>query len=65
MQLLLTVLHLLLALALIGLFGLVITADCGISNGAEIAELKRAGIETIVTDHHLPPARLPAPASSG
>jgi len=40
-------------------FDLVITVDCGISNTEEIAELKRAGIDTIVTDHHLPPAVLP------
>jgi len=41
-------------------FHLVITVDCGISNVEEIAELKRAGIDTIVTDHHLPPSSLPA-----
>lgn len=37
-----------------GLFSLVITVDCGISNGEEISELRDAGIDTIITDHHLP-----------
>ena len=41
-------------------FGLVITADCGITNHAEIDALLEAGIDTIVTDHHLPPEPLPA-----
>ena len=41
--------------------GLVVTVDCGSSNGDIIAELAAAGIETVVTDHHaiitdLPPA---------
>ena len=36
-------------------FGLVITADCGVSNHEEIDALNKAGIDTIVTDHHLPP----------
>ncbi len=40
-------------------FDLVITVDCGISNVEEIAALKEWGIETIVTDHHQPPAELP------
>ena len=40
-------------------FGLVITADCGVTNNAEIDALKEAGIDTIVTDHHLPPEPLP------
>ena len=40
-------------------FSLAITADCGVSNTAEIAALKRAGIDTIVTDHHIPPDPLP------
>jgi len=33
---------------------LLITVDCGISNHARVEELKRAGIETIITDHHEP-----------
>jgi len=40
-------------------FGLVITADCGISNHAEIDALNGAGIDTVITDHHLPPQPLP------
>lgn len=40
-------------------FNLVITVDCGISNADEIEALRSAGIETIVTDHHLPPEKLP------
>jgi single-stranded-DNA-specific exonuclease len=39
--------------------GLVITVDCGISNQAEIARAAELGIETIVLDHHNPPADLP------
>lgn len=34
--------------------GVVVTADCGISNHAEVAQLKAAGIDTIITDHHEP-----------
>jgi single-stranded-DNA-specific exonuclease len=40
---------------------LVVTADCGISAHAQIAELNAAGIEVIITDHHEPPqGALPA-----
>jgi len=39
---------------------LVITADCGTSAVGPIAELTRAGIDTIVSDHHLPGGPLPA-----
>ncbi|MCB0346522.1 MAG: single-stranded-DNA-specific exonuclease RecJ [Bdellovibrionales bacterium] len=39
---------------------LLITVDCGVSNSREIAAAKKAGIETIIVDHHqvheLPPA---------
>jgi len=41
------------------LFSLVLTVDCGISNGKEISELRDAGIDTIITDHHLPGRQLP------
>ena len=41
-------------------FSLVITADCGISNHEEVSQLADAGIDTIVTDHHVPPATLPS-----
>ncbi len=40
-------------------FSLVITADCGIASHDEIAELQAAGIDTLVTDHHLPVGDLP------
>ncbi len=38
---------------------LVITVDCGISNLQEIAELKKKGIDVIITDHHHEPSNLP------
>lgn len=38
---------------------LLITVDCGVSNVREIAELKRLGVEVIVTDHHTPGSELP------
>ena len=41
-------------------FTLVVTADCGVASHAEIAELRAAGIDTVVTDHHLPVGDLPA-----
>lgn len=41
--------------------GLVVTVDCGITNRQAVADLARAGMDVIVTDHHevldsLPPA---------
>jgi single-stranded-DNA-specific exonuclease len=38
---------------------LVITCDCGTSAHGPIAELQAAGIDVIVTDHHLPGGPLP------
>ncbi|MBF8299166.1 MAG: recJ [Dehalococcoidia bacterium] len=38
---------------------LVVTADCGIGSPGEVAAASEFGIDTIITDHHLPPARLP------
>jgi single-stranded-DNA-specific exonuclease len=38
---------------------LVITADCGIGSVEEVAAARSAGIEVVVTDHHLPGERLP------
>jgi len=38
---------------------LVVTCDCGTSALSPIAELRAAGIDVIVTDHHLPSGPLP------
>ena len=38
---------------------LVITVDCGISAAVEVAELRAAGIDAVVTDHHEPGEALP------
>ncbi len=43
--------------------GLVITCDCGITAVEAVREARAAGIEVIVTDHHLPSDELP-PASA-
>ena len=43
--------------------GLVITCDCGITAVDAVREARAAGIEIIVTDHHLPGDELP-PASA-
>jgi single-stranded-DNA-specific exonuclease len=43
---------------------LVITVDCGVSNCAEVEELRRSNIEVIVTDHHEPPLDNLPPASA-
>ncbi len=40
-------------------FSLVVTVDCGVASHAEIDELRAAGIDTVVTDHHLPVGDLP------
>jgi single-stranded-DNA-specific exonuclease len=39
--------------------GLVVTCDCGTSAHAAVGELTAAGVDVIVTDHHLPGAGLP------
>ncbi|MEI7772655.1 MAG: DHH family phosphoesterase, partial [Chloroflexales bacterium] len=39
---------------------LLITVDCGISNVDEVAQANVLGLDVIVTDHHHPPAELPA-----
>jgi single-stranded-DNA-specific exonuclease len=39
--------------------GLVITVDCGIGSVDEVAAARAAGIEVVVTDHHLPGEQLP------
>ncbi len=38
---------------------LVVTVDCGISSAVEVDYARGLGLDVIVTDHHLPPARLP------
>src|SRR2546423_1524667 len=38
---------------------LLLTVDCGIGCAEEVEAARAAGIETIVTDHHQPPQRLP------
>src|SRR5690242_1784773 len=43
--------------------GLIITCDCGITAVAAVRAARAAGIEVIVTDHHLPGDELP-PASA-
>ena len=40
-------------------FHLVVTVDCGISSVEEVALLREAGVDTIITDHHIPPPTLP------
>ena len=35
--------------------GLIITVDCGISNGREVNLAKNLGVDVVVTDHHLMP----------
>src|ERR1700754_317267 len=39
--------------------GLVITVDCGIGSVDEVAAAQAAGIDVVVTDHHLPGEQLP------
>jgi single-stranded-DNA-specific exonuclease len=43
--------------------GLIITCDCGITAVATVGAARAAGIEVLVTDHHLPGEQLP-PASA-
>lgn len=38
----------------------VVTVDCGVSDVDEVARAKDLGLTVIVTDHHQPPAELPA-----
>ena len=42
---------------------LVITCDCGITAVETVQEAKAAGIEVVITDHHLPGAELPDAAA--
>ena len=41
---------------------LIITVDCGSNNSAVISELKKVGIDTVVTDHHEVMAEVPKDA---
>ncbi|HVS14481.1 MAG TPA: single-stranded-DNA-specific exonuclease RecJ [Thermoanaerobaculia bacterium] len=41
---------------------LIVTVDCGTSSAAAIESALAAGIEVVVTDHHLPPDDFPAAA---
>jgi single-stranded-DNA-specific exonuclease len=43
--------------------GLLVTVDCGVSNVSEVALALEKGIETVVVDHHNPPADLPQAAA--
>ena len=38
---------------------LIVTVDCGVTSVDEIAEAAALGMDTVVTDHHSPPPRLP------
>ncbi len=38
---------------------LAVTVDCGISSAEEVAALRAAGIDVVVTDHHEPDANVP------
>jgi len=40
--------------------GLVVTVDCGISNGQEIDAAKAVGLDVVIVDHHQPPEVLPS-----
>jgi len=42
-----------------GIGGVLLTADCGISDDEVIAEAQKLGFTVIVTDHHRPPPELP------
>ncbi len=39
--------------------GLILTVDNGISSDAGVTHARKAGIDVIITDHHLPPGLLP------
>ena len=38
---------------------LLITVDCGVTSFREVEEAAYLGMDTIITDHHVPPAQLP------
>lgn len=39
---------------------LVVTCDCGVGNRVEVQAARELGMDVVVTDHHIPPAVLPA-----
>jgi single-stranded-DNA-specific exonuclease len=39
---------------------LVVTCDCGVGNRVEVQAARELGMDVVVTDHHIPPAELPA-----
>jgi len=39
---------------------LLVTVDCGVSAAAEIAEIRAAGVDVVVSDHHEPGASVPS-----
>ncbi len=43
--------------------GLVVTVDCGVGAREEVALAASKGIDTVVTDHHVPPPTLPEAAA--
>ncbi|MEW5921845.1 MAG: single-stranded-DNA-specific exonuclease RecJ [Bacillota bacterium] len=42
---------------------LLVTVDCGIGNGLEVAFARERGMEVVITDHHLPAVELPRAAA--
>lgn len=40
--------------------GLIITTDCGITNKKEVEQVKKMGIDVIITDHHHIPPQIPS-----
>ena len=42
---------------------LIVTVDCGVSSGEEVAYACELGADTIITDHHLPQSELPDAAA--
>jgi len=43
--------------------GLIITTDCGIRRADEVEEAREAGIDVVVTDHHIPDEQIPRAAA--
>lgn len=39
---------------------LLVTVDCGVTSPAEVAQAAELGMDTIITDHHMPTSLLPA-----